>query len=526
MELSVQNVYGLLIRSKLLSLDDAKAMYSRWQAEAKGAANDVGQFARWMVANHYVTDYQATMLARGHAEGFFLNQYKILDRIGRGRMAGVYRAVHQLGGMVAIKVLPPSKARDPQLLARFQREANLALRLKHPNVVRTFQTSETNGLHYLVMEHLEGETLEEVLKRRGQLSVAEAVRVVYQALLGLQHLHEQGLVHRDLKPANLMLVPPPAPESTLRCTVKILDIGLGRALFDETISTRANDPTLTSEGALLGTPDYMAPEQARDARSVDIRSDIYSLGCVLYHCLAGQPPFPDTNVISQMIRHATEPPPPLKQFNAALPDGLQQVVNWMLAKSPSQRYPTPGRAAQALYAFLGGGQEPPVSPEADPRMRSYLTWLESDGKKPAARPVAAGLPPPAGPPLAVPAPKVAAAALRPAKSKKHAAKRRSKKHRRKTSALAISPPPAAESPPLAQPLEIELVPAGSLAAEAGVPAGRVRRRDVLIFAAGVASTCGAAFVGWLVAHLLRKKELPADDPNDLPPENPSDKKGD
>src|SRR5437588_10512074 len=140
MELTVQNVYGLLLRSKLLSLDEAKAMYSRWQAEAKDGATNLARFAGWMVSNKYLTEYQASLLARGHADGFFLNEYKILDRLGKGRMAGVYKAQHQLGQTVAIKVLPPSKAREANLLNRFRREAGLALRLKHPNIVRSFQT--------------------------------------------------------------------------------------------------------------------------------------------------------------------------------------------------------------------------------------------------------------------------------------------------------------------------------------------------------------------------------------------------
>src|SRR5262249_30200519 len=159
----------------------------------------------------------------------------------------------------------------------FQREAKLAMQLKHPNVVRSFQVGQTGELRYLVMEYLEGETLEELLVRRKPFGPPEAVRLIYQALQGLQHIHEQGLVHRDIKPANLMLVPPPAqaqpPDNTLGCTVKILDIGLGR-VFEET----RDDPGLTGEGVLLGTPDYMAPEQARDPRSTDIRADVYSLG--------------------------------------------------------------------------------------------------------------------------------------------------------------------------------------------------------------------------------------------------------
>src|SRR5579884_3612528 len=190
MELTVQNVYGLLLRSKLMSVDEAKAMFARWQQEAKESAGNLAQFASWMVAQKYLTEYQAQLLARGHAEGFFLNEYKILDRLGKGRMAGVYKAQHHLGQVVAIKVLPPARAKDPQLLARFQREARLAVRLQHPNVIRTFQAGEHQGTHYLVMELLRGETLKEVLVRRHRLPAVEAIRLVYQALLGLQHIHE------------------------------------------------------------------------------------------------------------------------------------------------------------------------------------------------------------------------------------------------------------------------------------------------------------------------------------------------
>ncbi|HKB42460.1 MAG TPA: serine/threonine-protein kinase, partial [Gemmataceae bacterium] len=229
MELTVENVFGLLLRSKLIPAAEARSMFQRWQTEAGDTATSLPHFLRWLVLRHYVTEYQAGLLARGHAEGFFLNQYKILDRLGKGRMAGVYKAVHQLGQVVAIKVLPPSRAKDPQYLGRFQREARLASRLNHPNVVRVFQVGVSGDLHYIVMDCIEGDTLDEVLKRRGKLPPTEAVRIVFLALLGLQHIHEQGMVHRDLKPANLMLTPAPEPgpqETTLRSQVKILDIGL------------------------------------------------------------------------------------------------------------------------------------------------------------------------------------------------------------------------------------------------------------------------------------------------------------
>ncbi|MFO0844816.1 MAG: hypothetical protein U0797_20865 [Gemmataceae bacterium] len=144
------------------------------------------------------------------------------------------------------------------------------------------------------------------------------------------------------------------------------------------VSSEEPDPGLTTEGVLLGTPDYMSPEQARDPRQADIRADVYSLGCVLYHMLAGQPPFPDTNLISQMIRHATEPPRPLRAFDRDIPDGLEQILGWMMAKEPAGRYPTPERAAKALEVFLAAGGEATSSPDSDPRMRSYLTWLENE----------------------------------------------------------------------------------------------------------------------------------------------------
>jgi tRNA A-37 threonylcarbamoyl transferase component Bud32 len=527
MELTVPNVYGLLLRSHLLPLEEAKAMYARWQEEAGDGANNTARFASWMVAHKYVTEYQAGLLARGHADGFFLNDYKILDRLGKGRMAGVYKAQHKLGQIVAIKVLPPSKAREPNLLGRFQREARLALRLKHPNIVRTFQTGIANQLHYLVMEYLEGETLEEMMQRRGKLLPAEAARLVYQALQGLQHIHSQELVHRDLKPSNLMLVGS-TPDSTLKATLKILDIGLGRTLFEESTVEQAMDAGLTGEGVLLGTPDYMAPEQARDPRSADIRADIYSLGGVLYHLLAGQPPFPDTNIISQMIRHATEPPRPLKELNPAVPDGLQQIVNWMMAKDPAQRYATPERAAQALQVFLSAGAEA-AAPAADARMNSFLTWLEEEkGKEaaaPPAIPVAAAVPASSKPPsgvipvpaatAAVPMPPLppAAAAQPPKLLQADGARESERRHRKKNRPLPVTGPnpgnvaptiPVAAVAALPE-IDVELVTDLATLAPPGkkILGMRLSRRDFTIFGIGALAGALVVFLGYLLAHAFR-----------------------
>jgi serine/threonine protein kinase len=453
-------------------------------------------------------------------------------------MAGVYRAQHETGPVIAIKVLPPSKAKDPGLLARFQREARVALRLKHPNIVRTFQVGEavqpgaSEKLHYLVMEHLEGETLEDVLQRRRQFLPGEAVRLIHQALLGLQHIHEKGMVHRDIKPANLMLAYPPGTPfpaaDTLKATVKILDMGLARTLSDELLADpeRMEQVHLTSEGIVLGTPDYMAPEQARDARHADIRADIYSLGCVLYHLLDGRPPFPDTNIISQMIRHATETPKPLKEVNPAVPDGLQQIVNWMIAKDPAQRYPTPERAAQAMQMFLASGAEPGPTPEADPRMKKYLTWLELDTGEierrkqalaPASTPTASPARPSSG---AMPAARPAASP-RPAekpKGKAAAAARKRERRKARKSQANLGLPPADGA---AAGVDVELValpPArGAAAPPQKLFSLPLTRRDLFMFGIGISTVAVGAGLGllgaWMSGAFSKAEEDPPPDGN-------------
>jgi serine/threonine protein kinase len=379
MDSTVENLCSLLVRSRLIQADDVRSLYQRWKVDSQ-EVRDAGQFSQWLIEQQYVTPYQAALLARGQTDHFFLGPYKILERIGHGRMAGVYRALHTLGQVVAIKVLPPSRAKDPKYLGRFQREARLALRLQHENVVRAFQMGQAGELHYLVMEYLDGETLDEVLRRRGKLLPSEGARLVYQALLGLQHLHEKGLIHRDLKPSNMMLIPAPSRQSTdttLKSLVKILDIGLGRELLDEANDERS-DQLLTGVGALLGTPDYLAPEQARDAHKADIRADIYSLGCVLHKVLTGQAPFPDNNIVRLMVRHATEQPKPLRELSPEVPDALQQVADQMLAKDPAQRFATPERAARAFETFLASHLKTSQAPNADTKMQEYLQWLEKE----------------------------------------------------------------------------------------------------------------------------------------------------
>jgi serine/threonine protein kinase len=345
--LSVESVCNTLARSRLLPAETIRAARARWLREAGASGADVLLFTKWLATNRIVTTYQADVLVSRREGPLTLGSYKILDRLVLGRMAGVYRATAAGGQTVAIKVLPLANADNAQILARFQREAHNAVGLLHPNCVRAFEAGHEKGMHYIVMEHLQGETLADVLRRRGRLPTAEAVRLLHQALQGLQHLYEQGIVHRDLEPANLMIirVPGSTDDTTSNSTVKILDIGVGRALFEEV------NPNITTSQESLGTPEYRSPEQGRDAHAADVRADIYSLGCVLYHALVGDPPFTSKNPVQLMIKHATENPAPLSRFNVQAPPGLQKVLDGMLAKDPAMRYPTPAQAAQDLRPF-------------------------------------------------------------------------------------------------------------------------------------------------------------------------------
>jgi serine/threonine protein kinase len=479
--MTVEDLGNLVVRSRLLPEDEMRALHGRWHAEAGRARDDVGRFANWLVDKGRLTDYQAGLLLQGKWDRHFLNEYKVLERIGKGRMAGVYKAVHRLGQIVAIKVLPPSRAKDPTILARFQREARLAARLDHRNVVHTFEIGEDDGLHFLVMEHLEGQTLQEIIRRQRKLEPGVVVPVIHQALVGLQYLHEAGIVHRDLNPANLMLAgigEHAAPGQIAQAKVKILDIGTGRALFDEG-SPEGGPITLTEPGALLGEPDYIAPEQARDAHTADIRADIYSLGCTLYHAIAGQPPFADDNLVRKIVRHATEPARPLKSFNPQTPEALQAVVDRMMAKDPALRYSTPVQVAQELQVCVQGAGPRRRTSAENPQLRAYLDWVRAKDAAAAPPVPAAPAPVPIAMPVAAPVPL----------------------------ATPVNPAPAAPTPP-ALPVNIELVAMTELPSRwmRLKKTATLSRRDCVMLALGAGGVLAAIGAGLLLARMLHKEQ--------------------
>ncbi len=266
-------------------------------------------------------------------------RYRIVSLLGRGGMGSVYEAEHRLMNRhVALKVIEKKLVQTPGLVERFQRETQTAARLSHPNIVAAHDAECAADLHFLVMELVRGRDLAQIVGERGGLTVREACDYVRQAALGLQHAFERGMVHRDIKPQNLML--------TAEGQIKILDFGLAQFA-----SEVAEESGLTQVGAMMGTPDYMAPEQARDAHSADIRADIYGLGCTLYCLLSGHAPFPEGSVLEKILAHVEREPAPLQELRGNVPPELAAVVKKMMSKLPADRFQTPAEVAEALAPF-------------------------------------------------------------------------------------------------------------------------------------------------------------------------------
>src|SRR5258707_1691123 len=257
-------------------------------------------------------------------------KYQILSHIATGGMGAVYKARDtELGRDVALKVLPPNMAAKPNMLERFKREAINAARLRHENIVTLYDWGKVKDTYFLALEFVEGIDLGEYINRKGRLDPEEARLIAIQAAHALNHAFQNGLVHRDVKPSNFLVS---RPNGGL--LVKLTDMGLSRATDDE-------DFRVTRAGTTVGTVDYMSPEQARDSGAADIRSDLYSLGCTLFHMLTGQTPFPDGGLAERLCKHMMDPPPNVRTFNPAISRDLAAGLNKLLAKKPEERYQTP-----------------------------------------------------------------------------------------------------------------------------------------------------------------------------------------
>ncbi len=314
--------------------------------------NELSGLAGLFVRDGLLTYFQAEQFLQGRWKRFTIGKYKVLEKIGTGGMGQVFLCEHKLmRRRVAVKVLPAQKAADPSSLDRFYREARAVAALDHINIVRAYDIDQDANLHFLVMEYVDGANMQEMIRKSKRMDVTRACHYMYWSAVGLQHAHTNGLIHRDIKPGNILV--------DRTGVVKILDLGLARFFNDdEDLLTKKYDETV------LGTADYLAPEQAIDSHGVDGRADIYSLGATFYFLLSGSPPFAEGTIAQKLLWHQTRMPKPIREIRPEVPESVATVLEKMMAKKPEDRFATPGQLAEALLPFT----QTPIGPPPEDEM--------------------------------------------------------------------------------------------------------------------------------------------------------------
>ncbi|HEY2414388.1 MAG TPA: bifunctional serine/threonine-protein kinase/formylglycine-generating enzyme family protein, partial [Pirellulaceae bacterium] len=339
---TIDEYYECAIASGVISMADLKQAHDKIAPEKK--PKDAKGLATELVRAGKLTKYQALQLLKGKPKSLSFGEYSILDKIGQGGMGQVMKAEHRrMKRQVALKLISPEMLEDEDSVRRFQQEVQAAARLIHTNIVTAFDSNEHEGTHYYVMEFVEGIDLGALSKTHGPLPVAMALDYMLQAARGLAYAHAKGIIHRDIKPSNLLV--------DRDGTVKILDMGLAR------IEKHDDTPHLTTEGTVLGSVDFMAPEQAVDTHAVDARADIYSLGCTLYRLLTGDIVYSGETVMRKIIAHRDAPVPSLREKRSDIPAAVELIWRKMVAKSPHERQQTMGELIAQLESCLHGGPQ-------------------------------------------------------------------------------------------------------------------------------------------------------------------------
>lgn len=350
---NAEELLDLVKRSGVV--DDAKLRdYIKRLTESSAIPNEPAKLAGMLVRDAILTYFQAEQILQGKYKRFTIGKYKVLEKLGAGGMGQVFLCEHKLmRRRVAVKVLPTAKAEDPSSLERFYREARAVAAVDHPNIVRAYDIDQDENLHFLVMEYVDGTNLQDLIKKVGPLDPIRACHYIYGAAVGLQHAHEIGLVHRDIKPGNILV--------DRFGVVKVLDLGLARFFNDEEdILTKKYDENV------LGTADYLAPEQALDSHSVDIRADIYSLGATFYFLLTASPPFPEGSVAQKLIWHQNRQPRHVRSLRSDIPDEIILTLDRMMMKDPAKRFQTPADVMASLSRWVAS----PIPPPSDREMPS------------------------------------------------------------------------------------------------------------------------------------------------------------
>ncbi len=335
-QLSSERFIDILRRSKLATPQAIDAAIESIQRTEGALPEEAAKVAEKFVAAGLITAWHSEKLLNGKYKGFFLGKFKLLGHIGTGGMSSVYLAEHmRMHDKRAVKVLPKTKVNDSTYLARFQLEAKAIASLNHPNIVRAYDIDNQEDVHYIVMEYVDGEDLQNMVRRVGPIGFEQAADYIIQAARGLQHAHDAGLIHRDVKPANVLV--------DRQGQVKLLDLGL--ALFanqdDESLTVAHNEN-------VLGTADYLAPEQALNSHKVDSRTDIYGLGCTLYFLLTGHPPFPEGTLAQRIAKHQKEMPTEIRKERPECPGELEGICTKMMQKDPKFRYQSATAVAEVL----------------------------------------------------------------------------------------------------------------------------------------------------------------------------------
>ncbi len=370
--LSTEQLVELIRKSNLVEA----ARLDAYLQERKKPAATATELAQALLNDGLITTFQKEQLLQGKWRGYTIGKFKVLERLGAGGMGSVYLCEHlKMKHKVAVKVLPTTKAGDPAALGRFYREARAAGVLDHPNLVRAHDIDQDGELHYLVMDYVDGVNLQHLVARHtGRLSIDRACHYIYQTAHGLEHAFEQGLIHRDIKPANLLV--------DRLGVIRILDMGLAR-FFEDTqdLLTLQYD-----DNNVLGTADYVSPEQAMDSHDVDIRADIYSLGATFYFLLTSQPLFPEGRVAQKLIWHKDRQPTSIRELRPDVPAELEAIVMKMLAKEREDRYQSPAEVIAALEPWVQTPIAPPEDseiPQLCPAVRAGLSEGGSGGRSPA-----------------------------------------------------------------------------------------------------------------------------------------------
>jgi eukaryotic-like serine/threonine-protein kinase len=360
---SVDAFLKTILRSGILDRDSLQAILRKAPGEQRRNAEAI---AEHLIKHGHLTRFQAGKLLRGMSVGLVLGPYQVLAPLGRGGMGTVYLARDGRSHLlVALKVLPPKKAREEErLLARFRREMDMCQRVSHPHLAWAYEVGLSQGVYYIALEYIPGRSLFRLVSEEGPLSVPRAARLFAEVCSALDHAHTQGLIHRDLKPSNIMITP--------HDHAKVLDLGLALVQGE----APADREVVGGDGYVVGTMDYIAPEQAEDAASVAPSCDIYSLGCALYYALTGRAPFPGGTALEKIHRHRTIDPTPIPELNPSVAPAFIGIVRKMMAKQPKQRFASAGELREKLLQWGSEDLALPLDERGDSAYQEAVLALE------------------------------------------------------------------------------------------------------------------------------------------------------